>query len=118
MQPILITMLFMVMDEDKKLESRYHCTKRQCEAGGWTLEDYAKTKGWEGSEGEELPMNEFKKIWCQPGELGSQVFEDAPPYAKVVDVTARDVSTMDKIDDVLKLQRSGEELYEEIVKKV
>lgn len=114
-----ITMLYLTLDEDKKLEELYHRQKRQFEAMGFSLEDWAKTKGWDGSEGEELPMEEFKKIAIQPGEVGNMgPFEDPPPYAKIVDVTERDATTMDKIDETLGLHRSGEESYEEIVKKV
>lgn len=119
---INVTMLYLTIDENKKLEDLYHRMIRQLEACGSSLEDYCKMRGWEGGgEGgdEKVPMDAFKEIVLRPGELGDvKGFEDPPPCAKIVDVTKRDVSTMDKIDETLGLQRTGDDSYEEIVKKV
>mmetsp|Transcript_21509 Transcript_21509/g.24037 ORF Transcript_21509/g.24037 Transcript_21509/m.24037 type:complete len:146 (+) Transcript_21509:18-455(+) len=52
------------------------------------------------------------------GKLNMTLFDSPPSYAAVVDVTGRDVTAIDGVDAVLGLQRSGEESYDEIVKKV
>lgn len=114
-----VTLLFLTIDEDTKLEDLYLRTKRQYEAMGSNLEDWAKATGWDGSEGEILSKDVFKKIVMEPGQMGAFAFEGPPSYAKVVDVTKRDVTTLDDIDTALGLQRPVEEgSYEEILKKV
>jgi len=83
-----VTLLYLSMDQDKKLEGLYHRTVRQADAIDMTLGDMMRT--WMGWEGEGEPTREvFKSFINQPGKMGAMSFEDPPPHAKIVDVTSR-----------------------------
>ena len=112
-----VTLLCLVMDQNKKLEGLYHRSKRQAEAIGVSFGEWMRSQGWE-SDADEPSMEEFKKFMGQSGRLGAVRFEDPPSYAKVVDVTGRDVTAIDGVDAALGLCRSDEESYDDIVKKV
>jgi len=110
-----VTLLFLTMDEDVKLEGLYYRTKHQVEGNGMTLEDAMKASGvWDG-EGE-FSIEKFKdavKSGLFPA-LSPDI--DGPPsYATVLDVTVRDVTSVDAIDKALGLQRDPNVSYDEIV---
>jgi len=113
-----ITLLYLTMDQDKKLEGIYHRSVRSCDAAGTTIGDFMRRFEWEGK-GE--PTMEDYKSWTtkyrMPGPM-FPTFEDPPPHAEVVDVTGRDVTHIDRVDAALGLCRSGKESYDDIVKKV
>jgi len=112
-----VTLLYLSMDQDKKLEGLYHRTVRQADASDMTLGDMMRT--WMEWEGKGEPTREvFKSFINQPGKIGAMSFEEPPPHAKVVDVTSRGVAHIDGVDAALGLCRSGEESYDEIVQKV
>jgi len=110
-----ISMVFLTMDQDVKLEGLYHRTKRQAEGRGG-IRSFMRFLGWEG-EGE-ITLQEFKTFTNTPGKFGSWICEDPPSYVKVIDVTNRDVTTIDGVDAAIGLQRSGEDSYEQILQKV
>jgi len=113
-----VTMLFLSMDKKKKLEGLYHRTKRQAESMNMTLGDMLRLGDdpWDG-EGEPT-MEEYIEHSGKPGHIGDMATDDPPSYAKIVDVTGRDVTAIDGVDAALGLQRSCKESYDEIVKKV
>ena len=115
-----VTLLFLTMDEDKKLEAIYNRTKQAAEQAGCTLGDFCKAGGFWHSDGD--PTLEDFRILIKTGgnkdSKGEIPFEGPPPYAKIVDVTGRDITQLDGVDAALGLHRSNEESYEEIVKKV
>ena len=77
-----VTMLYLKMDEDKKLEALYHRSKRQCEAMGSTLGETMRQGDdpWDG-EGEPT-LQEYMEFIRRPGQLGNVPFDGPPPYAK------------------------------------
>lgn len=112
-----VSMLYLTIDEDVKLEGLYYRTKRQVEAVGITLEDYMKSSGWEG-EGD-ISLEEFKKFSKNtPGQMGYFICDDPPLYTKVVDVGGRDVTALDGVDKALGLERDPNLSYEDIVENV
>mmetsp|Transcript_49737 Transcript_49737/g.56275 ORF Transcript_49737/g.56275 Transcript_49737/m.56275 type:complete len:335 (-) Transcript_49737:192-1196(-) len=111
-----VTMLFLSMDKKKKLEGLYHRSKRQAEASGSTLGDWLRLQEWEGKG--EPTMEEYIEHSGKPGKIGDMATDGPPSYAKIVDVTGRDVTAINGVDSALGLLRSCKESYEEIVKKV
>mmetsp|Transcript_53459 Transcript_53459/g.59704 ORF Transcript_53459/g.59704 Transcript_53459/m.59704 type:complete len:283 (+) Transcript_53459:337-1185(+) len=112
-----VTLLYLDMNEDKKIEGLYHRSVIQARAAGVSLVDWVRVLGYDG-DGDDLSMDEFKSFMYNGGKLNMTLFDSPPSYAAVVDVTGRDVTAIDGVDAVLGLQRSGEESYDEIVKKV
>merc|ERR1712110_39143 len=102
-------------DENKKLKGLYDRTKRQAEAMGMAFGDFMRDIWQCKCEGDEPSMEEFED---GAGKYLITPFEGPPSYAKVVDVTGRDVTAIDGVDAALGLQRSGDESYNEIVTKV
>lgn len=115
-----VTLMYLTMDQDKKLEGLYHRTKNEAAVSGVRHGDFLYSFGenpWAGSS--DPSLEEFMTVAKKPGQLGDLAFEGPPPYATVVDVTGRDVSAIDGIDAALGLERSGDdETYDDIVKKV
>ena len=112
-----VTLLYLDMNEDVKIEGLYHRSVKQARAAGVPLVDWMKVLGYDG-DNDDLSMDEFKSFMSNGSTLNMTVFDGPPSYAVVVDVTGRDVTAIDGVDAVLGLQRSGEESYDEIVKKV
>jgi len=114
------TMVFLTINEDVKLEGLYHRSKRQVEAAGMTLSGWMKSKGWEG-EGEPS-IEDFKLCYKQlteESEKGDGIkFDDPPSYATVVDVTSRDITSMDATEKVFGVTRNPDLSYESIVNEV
>jgi len=108
-----ITLVFLTMDEDVKLEGLYHRTKQQVEANGMTMEDAMKAYGvWDG-EGV-FSVDKFK---AGTSALCPDI--DGPPsYAKVLDVTVRDETSLESVDKVFGLDRDWNVSYDEIVKEL
>lgn len=114
------TMLFLSIDKNVLIDGYYDRTKRQWEAAGSTIEDFAKGMlGWEG-EGEVTLSVWRNDIYPKLMKTtGFDDFDPAPSYATVVDVSTRDVAQLDRIDAALGLVRTAEAgTYEEIVEKV
>lgn len=114
-----VTLVFLTMNEDKKLEGLYHRTKKEAKISGMAHGKFLDGFGenpWAG--GSDPSLEEFMVVARKPGQLGDVPFEGPPPYANVVDVTGRDASAIDGVDAALGLQRSGKESYDEIAKKV
>mmetsp|Transcript_53460 Transcript_53460/g.59705 ORF Transcript_53460/g.59705 Transcript_53460/m.59705 type:complete len:330 (+) Transcript_53460:36-1025(+) len=112
-----VTLIYLDMNKRKKLEGLYHRSVKQAVASGVSLGDQMRVMGWDGK-GDEPSMNEYIHNFMSTRNILNPVFEDPPPDAVVVDITERDVTVIDGVDDALGLQRSGEESYDEIVKKV
>ena len=112
------TLLFLTIDENIKYESMYYRSKHMFEAGGgMTLEDSLKMKGWDGDG--KITIPEYKEFVKKTNSILCMPFHDAPANAKIVDVSGRDVSHLDGIDETLGLTRSHTDLtYEEIRDKV
>jgi len=114
-----VSMLYLTINEDVKLEGLYYRSKRQCEGVGMTLEDVMRLQGWDSDGDRDLSVEEYKTFSKNtPGQCGSFLCVDPPSYAKVVDVTGRDVTALDGVDTALGLQRDPNLSYEEIVERV
>lgn len=114
-----VSMLYLTIDEDVKLEGLYYRTKRGAEVVGLTISDYVRTCGWDPDGEGDISVEEFKKFSKNtPGQLGYLVCDDPPSHAKVVDVTGRDVTALDGVDKALGLGRDPNLSYEEIIEKV
>eukprot|EP00751_Fragilariopsis_kerguelensis_P028810 CAMPEP_0170922826 /NCGR_PEP_ID=MMETSP0735-20130129/10677_1 /TAXON_ID=186038 /ORGANISM="Fragilariopsis kerguelensis, Strain L26-C5" /LENGTH=308 /DNA_ID=CAMNT_0011322305 /DNA_START=8 /DNA_END=930 /DNA_ORIENTATION=+ len=117
-----ITVLELMIDPDVKLKGLYYRTKEQMENGGMTMGDYMRTKGWEG-EGD-LTCAEWIQITksTMPGWAGGGAYKEIPiGFGKTVDVSGRDMTTLDAVDEALGLvgNRNNTTLtFEEIRDKV
>jgi len=112
-----ISMLYLTIEEDVKLEGLYYRTKRGAEATGKTLEEHLRLyHGWKG-EGI-ISFTEYKLFCKTHGQFGSYVCQDPPPYAKVVDVTSRDEAATDAIEQALGLRKQTTDSYKCIVAKI
>jgi len=99
-----ITVLELMVDPDIKLKGLYHREKRQCEIGGITIGDSMRAQGWEG-EGE-ITCAEWiqitKKTW--PEWAGNGAYVEIPiGFGKTVDVSGRDMTHLDGVDEALGL---------------
>ena len=117
-----VTMLYLTIDQDTKLEALYHRMVQQLKPHGVSLLDYLK---WDGSydwtHDRDPTKEEYKELILAPGKIGNMmIMEPAPSYAKVVDVSSRDEAAMDAIDAALGLHRASvcTESYDTIVTKV
>jgi len=115
-------LIFLTMDKDLNMEGLYHRTKRQLKAMDMTLEDYFESEGWkpdyDGDGNRDVSLEEFKILFKKYNPFVFQPFDDPPLYAKVVDVTLRDVTVLNAIDTVIGLDRNPELSYKEIVHDV
>jgi hypothetical protein len=104
-----ITILYLTINTDVKLAGLYYRTKEQMEKGGMTLGDHMKIHGWEGGcvAGEEdvtLPVYIKFMVEKFPKFALDGNFEAVPDgYSNIVDVSGRDMSHLDCVDDVLGL---------------
>jgi len=117
-----VTLMYLHMNKDKKLEGLYHRSVKQAAASGFCLGDQMKAMGWDGEgdckDSDTPTLDEYINNFMSKRNILNPVFDDPPSYAVVVDVTERDVTAIDGIDAALGLQRSDGESYDEIVKKV
>ena len=102
-----------------KLKGLYHRLKRDHEAVGSSLEEYLKAYGWDGDE--ELTCDEFIQYVKETNLMrwgeSNACWEDIPSdykYLKTVDVSGRDISCLDTIDDTLNISKKKSEAYEDI----
>jgi hypothetical protein len=117
-----ITVLYLTINPDVKLKGLYYRSKTQMENGGITLGDFMRTQGWEGDG--DITLSEYIAFMTEkhPKEVTNDTFQEIPDgYGKTVDVSGRDMSHLDGIDDALGLvgKRSDKTLtFEEIRDKV
>ena len=94
----------------------YKRTKRQAEQQGITIEQACEGLEYEGDIlTEDKFVKEMMKI--NDGDWAGK-FEPCPSYAKKVDITGRDISHCDNLDEALGLTRSPDWTYESICDKV
>ena len=116
-----VTMLYLTIDQDTKLEGMYHREVQEAKGAGTSFSDYVKAWGLDWTHDRDPTKEEWKVLVSAPGKNGNMTnFEPPPSYAKVVDVSSRDEAAMDAIDAVLGLSRSSvcTESYDTIVTKV
>ena len=115
-----VTMLYLTIDQDTRLEGLYHRVIRQAKAAGLSLSEISRSFNLDWAEDRDPTMDEFKAIVSAPGKFGNWYFEPPPSYATVVDVSSRDEAAMDAIDAALGLHRASvcADSYETIVTKV
>lgn len=114
-KPENITLLQLTVDIDVKLKGLYHRLKRDHEAVGSSLEEYLRAYGWDGDG--ELTCDEFIQYVKETNLMrwgeSNACWEDIPSdykYLTTVDVSGRDISCLDTIDETLNM--SGERRYE------
>jgi len=118
-----ITILQLMVDPDVKLKGSFYRTKEQSENAGITMGDNMRTHGWEGvGDGTLAEYVKFMKE-TMPDHAGNDAFEDIPNgYGKTVDVSGRDMTHLDGVDEALGLvgKRNNKTLtkFEEIRDKV
>ncbi|OEU08599.1 hypothetical protein FRACYDRAFT_249491 [Fragilariopsis cylindrus CCMP1102] len=117
-----ITVLYLTINPDVKLKGLYYRSKTQIENGGMTLGDFMRTQGWEGDGDITLPEYMAFIKETDPKSAGNDTFQEIPDgYGKTVDVSGRDMSHLDGVDDALGLvgKRNDQTLtFEEIRDKV
>jgi hypothetical protein len=117
-----ITVLYLTINPDVKLKGLYYRSKTQIENGGMTLGDFMRTQGWEGDGDITLPEYMAFIKETDPRSAGNDTFQEIPDgYGKTVDVSGRDMSHLDGVDDALGLvgKRNDQTLtFEEIRDKV
>jgi len=112
-----------MVDPDVKLKGSFYRTKEQSENAGITMGDNMRTNGWEGvGDGTLAEYVKFMKE-TMPDHAGNDAFEDIPNgYGKTVDVSGRDMTHLDGVDEALGLvgKRNNKTLtkFEEIRDKV
>jgi hypothetical protein len=115
-----ITVLYLTINPDVKLKGLYYRTKEELkENGGLTMGDHMRTCGWEG-EGE-IILSEYIKFTKEthPEEDSFQEIPDG--YEKTADISGRDMSHLDGVDDALDLVGKHNDktlTFEEIRNKV
>jgi len=114
-----ITVLQLTIDPEVKLRGLYHRAKKTMESSGMTVGDYARANlGWEGAG--DITCTEFINIFKET--FTDSIFEDIPNgFGKTVDVSGRDMITLDRVDEALCLvgKRNDTTLtFEEIRDKV
>jgi hypothetical protein len=114
-----ITVLYLTINPDVKLKGLYYRTKTLIENGGMTLGDFMRTQGWEGDG--DMTLSEYM-AYTKKKSPGIETCQDIPDgYGKTVDVSGRDMSHLDGVDDALGLvgKRNDKTLtFEEIRDKV
>jgi len=112
-----ITIIELSIDEEIKLRGLYHRQKRLAEQNGITLEEY-RPNLLEYIEEDVLTEETYiKAMLASQAKSSFCAFEDCP-MAKKVDVTGRDITHCDNLDDALDLTRSSDWTYESICDKV
>jgi hypothetical protein len=114
-----ITVVHLTINPDVKLERLYYRTKETVENGGITLGDTMRTQyGWEG----DITLPECIKLIKENHPTGNHDFQEVPDgYGKTVDVSGRDMSHLDGVDDALGLVGKRNDttlIFEEIRDKV
>ena len=111
-----VTMLFLTIDQETKLEGMYHREVQEAKGAGMSFSKYVKAWGLKWTHDRDPTKEEYKAL--NPNHMTN--FAPPPSYAKIVDVSSRDKAAMDAIDAVLGLSRSsiGTESYATIVTKV
>ena len=118
-----ITVLYLTINPDVKLKGLYYRTKTLIENAGMTLGDGMRiTQGWEGDGDMTLPEYMAFIKETDPKSAGNDTCQDLPDgYGKTVDISGRDMSHLDGVDDALGLvgKRNDKTLtFEEIRDKV
>lgn len=116
-----VQMLRLSIDEDVRLTGLYYRSLAMAEDGGMSITDWLrKCFQYNGPEGEEMSLEEYIKFEKEgSGALGKFKGQDPLPYAKVVDVSNRDVTAINNIEEALGLlPLSTKELYVEYNPKV
>jgi len=117
-----ITVLELMVNPDVKLKGLYYRTKEQMENGEMTIGDNMRTHGWEG-EGN-INCDEYTQFMKKkyPEFAGNGAYVEIPSgYGKTVDVSGRDMTHLDGVDEALGLvgKRNNTTLtFEEIRDKV
>jgi len=117
-----ITVLELMVNPDVKLKGLYYRTKEQLENGGMTIGDNMRTHGWEG-EGD-MTCDEYAQFMKKkyPQFAGNGTYVEIPSgFGKTVDVSGRDITHLDSVDEALGLvgKRNDKTLsFEEIRDKV
>ena len=111
-----VTMLFLTIDQDTKLEGMYHREVKEAKGAGMSFSEYVKAWGLDWTHDRDPTKEEYKAL--NPNHITN--FAPPPSYAKIVDVSSRDEAAMDAVDAVLGLSRSSvcTESYDTIVTKV
>ena len=111
-----VTMLFLTIDQDTKLEGMYHRAVQEAKGAGMSFSKYVKVWSLDWTHDRDPTKEEYKAL--NPYHITN--FEPPPSYAKIVDVSSRDEAAMDAVDTVLGLSRSSvcTESYDTIVTKV
>mmetsp|Transcript_26505 Transcript_26505/g.30282 ORF Transcript_26505/g.30282 Transcript_26505/m.30282 type:complete len:364 (-) Transcript_26505:12-1103(-) len=99
-----ITVLELVVDPEVKMKGLYYRTKAIIEDGGMTIGDQMRTKGWEG-EGDPTCAEwiRFTKNTMPEWASNSAYVEIPIGFGKTVDVSGRDMTTLDGVDEALGL---------------
>jgi len=117
-----ITVLELMIDPDVKLKGLYCREKGQCEMGGITQGDSMRAQGWEGAG--EITCAEYIKFMKEkrPEFFGNNAYVEIPiGFGKKVDVSGRDITHLDSVDEALGLvgKRKDKNLsFEDIRDKV
>ena len=111
-----ITIIELTIDKIIKLRGLYYRTKRQAEQNGITMEETMKDH-WEW-EGDELTEEKYIKIMLAQEEKQQLIDFEPCPIAKKVDVSGRDITHCNNLDEALGLTRSDDWTYESICAKV
>ncbi|KAL7491714.1 hypothetical protein ACHAWT_001980 [Skeletonema menzelii] len=100
-----IIIVQLTIDPKVKARGLYHRTKRQAEQGGMSLEG-------------ELSEEKFIELVIEAEEKDTENVFEVHPKAVMVDISGRDVTHFDNVDEALGLTRSNELSYESICAKV
>ena len=111
-----ITIVQLTIDEDVKLRGLYKRFKRLAEQNGITLEEL-RPDLLEYIEEDVLTEESFIKAMSAFQKSTASAFE-ACPMAEKVDVSGRDITHCDNLDEALGLTRSSDWTYESILEKV
>jgi len=111
-----ITIIELTIDKIIKFRGLYHRMKRQAEQNGITIEEHMKDH-WEW-EGDELTEEKAIKIMLAEEEKQKLIDFEPCPIAKKVDVSGRDISHCNNLDEALGLTRSDDWTYKSICDKV
>ena len=120
-----ITVVQLMIDPEVKIKGLYYRSKEQCEMGGITIGDSLRTQGWDG-EGDATCAEYMAFVTkTYPSFFpsnGNGAYEESPSgYGKTVDVSGRDITHLDGVDEALGLvgQRNNKTLsFVEIRDKV
>jgi len=99
-----ITVLELMINPDVKMKGLYYRSKELMVNGGMTIGDRMRIDGWEGvGDATCAQFIEFQKKE-HPNVAGNGTFEKIPSgYGKTVDVSGRDMTHLDGVDEALGL---------------